>query len=189
MIRARHTSFCGMVSLVRPGGWVASFETDFAAFFIDPPLEAHDRLKSAYLENARRQGIDLFIGRRTHQMVRDAGIVDISVDVAIRTHTLGHSRRPIFFDFVNNVREPLIGGGLLSQEDLDRDLEALGRQLADPNTVAVVSLYFRLTGRVRAESTARRCDDQPLREGDELRGPRGQVRRVLIRLRSDARLR
>ena len=127
---------------------MASFETDFAAFFIDPPLEAHDRLKSAYLENARRQGIDLFIGRRTHQMFRDAGIVDISVDVAIQTHPLGHSRRAIFFDFVNNVREQLIGSRLLSQEDLDRDLEALGRQLADPNTVAVSSLYFRLTGRV-----------------------------------------
>lgn len=139
-----------MVALVKPGGWVASFEADFEALLIDPPLEAHTRLMSAYRENARRQGIDLFIGRRTHQMFREAGIADISVDVVVQAHPPGHSRRSIFFDFINNVGEDIIGKGIMSRHELERDHEAYGRALADPTTVAVSSLYFRLVGRVPA---------------------------------------
>jgi len=139
-----------MVSLVRSGGWVASFEADVEASMIDPPSDAHARLRSAYAENARRQGIDLFVGRRTHRMFRDVGIVDISVDVAVQAHPPGHSRRSIFFDFINNVREQIVGYGIMSEEQLERDHEALGRALADPTTIAVSSLYFRLVGRVPA---------------------------------------
>src|SRR6476619_5005049 len=52
-----------MVSLVRPGGWVASFEADVEAMVLDPPSAEYERLRRAYNENARSQGIDLFIGR------------------------------------------------------------------------------------------------------------------------------
>lgn len=139
-----------MVSLVRPGGWVASFEADLEATVLDPPSAEHDRLRRAYMENARSQGIDLFIGRRTHRLFREAGLTDIAVDVAIQPHPPGHSRRPIFRDFIMNVREQLIAGGFVSAEDLERDLGAYERQLADPHVMATSCLYFRLRGRVPA---------------------------------------
>jgi len=139
-----------MVSLVRPGGWVASFEADLEAVVLDPPSAEHDRLRRAYIENARSQGIDLFIGRRTHRLFREAGLIVISVDAAIQPQPPGHSRRPIFRDFVVNVREQLIAGGFISAEDLERDLSAYERQLADPHVVATSCLYFRLHGRVPA---------------------------------------
>ena len=137
-----------MVSLVRPGGWVASFEADLEARVHDPPSAELERLRRAYFENARSQGIDLFIGRRTHRLFREAGLIDIAVDVAVQTHPPGHSRRPIFRDFVNNVRTQLIGGGFLTAEDLERDLSAYERQLADEKVVSTSSLYFCLRGRV-----------------------------------------
>jgi SAM-dependent methyltransferase len=137
-----------MVSLVRPGGWVASFEADVEAMVLDPPSAEYIRLRRAYNENARSQGIDLFIGRRTHSLFREAGLIDISVDVAIQAHPPGHSRRPIFRDFILNVREELIAGGFITKEDLERDLSAYESQLADPQVVATSSLYFRLRGRV-----------------------------------------
>ncbi len=136
-----------MVSLVRPGGWVASFEADLEATVLDPPSAEYDRLRRAYAENARSQGIDLFIGRRTHRLFREAGLTDIKVDVAIPP---GHSRRPIFRDFVVNVREQLIAGRFISAADLERDLSAYERHLADPHVVATSCLYFRLHGRVPA---------------------------------------
>ena len=107
-----------MVSLVRPGGWVASFEADVEAMVLDPPSAEYIRLRSAYNQHARSQGIDLFIGRRTHSLVREAGLIDISVDVAVQAHPPGHSRRPIFRDFILNVREELIAGGFITKEDL-----------------------------------------------------------------------
>ena len=72
-----------MVALVRPGGWVASFEADLEAMVLDPPSAEFERLRRAYFENARSQGIDLFVGRRTHRLFRDAGVTNIAVDVAI----------------------------------------------------------------------------------------------------------
>src|SRR4029077_20838334 len=59
-----------MVSLVRPGGWGGSFEADVEAMGLDPPSAEYIRLRRAYNENARAQGIDLFIGRRTHSLFR-----------------------------------------------------------------------------------------------------------------------
>jgi len=137
-----------MVSLVRPGGWIANLEADVETRVHDPPSAELERLRRAYFENARSQGIDLFIGRRTHRLFREAGLIDIAVDVAIQTHPPGHSRRPIFRDFVNNVRTQLIGGGFLTAEDLERDLSAYERQLADENVVSTSALYFCLRGRV-----------------------------------------
>jgi hypothetical protein len=70
---------CEMVSLVRSGGWVASFEADFLAHVCDPPLPEWTRLLDAYIAYSVAQGIDLFIGRRTHRLFRAAGVVDIHV--------------------------------------------------------------------------------------------------------------
>jgi SAM-dependent methyltransferase len=139
-----------MVSLVRPGGWVASFEADVEAMVLDPPSAEYVRLRRAYIENVRTQGIDLFVGRRTHRLFRGARLVDIAVDVAIQPHSPGPSRRPIFRDFVVNVQEQLVAGGFISAEDLERDLAAYERQLADPHVVATSCLYFRLRGWVPA---------------------------------------
>jgi SAM-dependent methyltransferase len=55
-----------MVSLVRPSGWVASFEADYLTLICDPPLPAWSRLVEAFKAYSIAQGIDLFIGRRTH---------------------------------------------------------------------------------------------------------------------------
>ncbi len=100
-----------LVSLVRPGGWVASCEADLAA------VHSIRRRQSAIAYSpptarCHSQSIDLFVGRRTHRMFREAGLTDIDVEVSVRVHPLGHSRRPIFRDFINNVRDKLIDGGL-----------------------------------------------------------------------------
>src|SRR5271166_971725 len=105
-----------MVALVGPGGWVPSFEADLDAMLLDPPSGEFGHLAEAYNPHARSKGIDLFIGRRIHRLFREAGVVDISVDAAVQAHPPGHSRRPIFRDFIMNVRQSLIDGGFISKE-------------------------------------------------------------------------
>jgi hypothetical protein len=146
-----------MVSLVRPGEWVASFEADVEAMVLDPPSAEYIRLRRAYNENARSQGIDLFIGRRTHSLFREAGLIDISVDVAVQAHPPGHSRRPIFRDFILNVREELIAGGFITKEDLERDLSAYESQLADPQVVATSASIFACAGGFRRSGSPTAC--------------------------------
>ena len=137
-----------MVSLVRPGGWIASFEADFLAHICDPPLAAWDRLLAAYSAYSTARGIDLNIGRRLHRLFRDAGVEAISVDAVEHVYPPGHDRRSILRDFINNVRDRLVAEGFISQVQLDDDLAALDRHLADPNVLVTSHLFFRLTGRI-----------------------------------------
>ena len=137
-----------IISLVRPGGWVASFEADYVSHTLDPPLPEYSRLLDAYKAYAAAQGIDLFVGRRTHRLFREAGLSDIHVDAVVHVYPVGHSRRPIFRDFINNVREKLIEGGYMGRHDLERDLAAVERSLADPEVLNTSHVFYRLWGRV-----------------------------------------
>jgi SAM-dependent methyltransferase len=137
-----------LVSVVRPGGWVASFEADFVSHICDPPLPEWTHLLGAYTAYSAVQGIDLFVGRRTHRLFRDAGLADIHVDAVVHVYPPGHDRRPILRDFINNVRDRLIEGGFISRSDLERDMIALERYLSDPEALVTSHLFFRLWGRV-----------------------------------------
>ena len=139
-----------MVSLVRPGGWVASFEADFMGLVCDPALPAWDRLLDVYKAHAAGQKIDLFIGRRTHRLFRDAGVKDIRVDAVLHVYPPGHDRRPILRDFINNVRDKLITQGFVTQRELESDIASLEHHLADPNVTVTSNTFFRLIGRVPA---------------------------------------
>ena len=137
-----------MVSLVRPGGWVASFVADVEAMvLIRPPPNIFGcggpTTKTRALGGLIFSSADARIACSGRQVSSR-----LSVDVAVQAHPPGHSRRPIFRDFILNVREELIAGGFITKEDLERDLSAYESQLADPQVVATSSLYFRLRGRV-----------------------------------------
>ena len=105
---------------------------------------------AVYEAHARSQGIDLHIGRRTHRLFREAGLTDIDVDAVVHVYPVGHSRRSIFWDFVNNVREKLIDGGFISRHELEHDLALLEEKLADDTVLMTSVLYFLLRGRVPA---------------------------------------
>jgi SAM-dependent methyltransferase len=139
-----------MIALVRPGGWVASFEADYLPYCCDPPLDAWARLLEAYSAYAHAQGIDLSIGRRTHRLFKDAGVVDIHVDAIVHVFPPNHERRRFPSALIGNVRERLIEGGFVTRADMDRDLAALESHLADPGVQVISNMFFRLTGRVPA---------------------------------------
>jgi len=139
-----------MVALVRPGGWVASFEADFVGHVCDPPLPAWDHLLDAYKAHTAAQQIDLSIGRRTHRLFRAAGVEDIRVDAIMHVYPPGHDRRPILRDFINNVRDKLVAQGFITESELDRDMADLERHLADPNVLVTSHTFFRLIGNIPA---------------------------------------
>jgi ubiquinone/menaquinone biosynthesis C-methylase UbiE len=139
-----------MVALVRPGGWVASFEADFTTQICDPPHPARDRLREAYAAHAAALGIDLSIGQRTHRMFRDVGVDDIRVDAIVPIYPPGHERRTILIDFLNNTRSTLISGGFIGAAEFEDNMQALGRHIADPRTLVASSMFYRVCGQVPA---------------------------------------
>jgi len=137
-----------MVSLVRPGGWVASFEADLLSLTCDPPCPEWDHLLGAYKVYSDAQGIDLCIGRRIHRLFRAAGVVDIHVDAIVNVYPAGDPGRMILVDFVGNVRDKLIDRGFIGRDDLETEMSALERHLSNPEVLVTSHMFFRLSGRV-----------------------------------------
>jgi SAM-dependent methyltransferase len=136
-----------MVSLLRPGGVLASHEADYLSHGCDPPSPAWDRLFEIFQAYSRAKGVDLSVGRRTHRLLRDAGIVELRVNPVIHVYPPGHNRRSIFLDFVENIRDELVREGFARSEELNELTQDLKRHLDDPATLVVSHLFFQVWGR------------------------------------------
>jgi ubiquinone/menaquinone biosynthesis C-methylase UbiE len=138
---------CEMAALVRPGGFVALHEADWIAHVCDPPIPSWDRLKQVLHTYSERKGMDLYIGRRVARMLRNAGLVDVQVQPVIHIYGPDNSRRPIFLQFVNNLRDRIIAEGLISEADFAESVNSLERHLDDPETLVVSHLFLQAWGR------------------------------------------
>ena len=136
-----------MVRLACPGGIVASHEADYLPLLCDPPLRAWDRLFQIYRDYSSANGIDLFIGRRTHRLFREAGLVNIEVNPVIHVYPQGHNRRTIFWDFLQNVRDSIVEQGLIADSEFSELLAELKEHLDRRDTLVVSHLFFQLWGR------------------------------------------
>jgi SAM-dependent methyltransferase len=137
-----------IVRLLRPGGTVACEEADGALMLCHPPDTAYDRLNATFREMYARLGADLGIGRRLHQLLDDAGVVDIGIEARADVRPAGHPRRTVMLDLVRAMRSKVIAAGLLTaheHEQLDRRARA---HLAAPGTIVVPYLSFLAWGRV-----------------------------------------
>ncbi len=137
-----------MASLVRPGGWVASFEADLLSLNCDPPSAEWTRLLDAYKAYSDAQGIDLCLGRRTHSLLRAAGVTDIHVEAVAYVSSAPNPGRLILLDFVNNVREKMIEQGFIGRAELESDVAAVERHLSNPASLVTSHLFYQLSGRI-----------------------------------------
>ena len=84
-----------MARLARPGGWVASVEPDTEYMLCYPASAAFDRISTFFPPVFSRNGADPWIGRRVPELVRQAGLEDIGVQVTAQAYPAGHTRRTI----------------------------------------------------------------------------------------------
>lgn len=141
-----------MIALARPGGVVASHEADWGAFACDPQSPAWDRLLEVFAAYSRKNGIDLFVGRKTHQMFRAAGLMDIQVHPVIHVYPAGHNRRNILCDFLENVKVRLLAEGMITAAEFHQRLAELQRHLDNPETLVISHLFLQVWGRKQKEA-------------------------------------
>jgi SAM-dependent methyltransferase len=136
-----------MARLARPGGFVASMEPDSEYGMCYPPHPAFTRLCEIYPVVFARNGADPAIGRRTADLLYQAGLADVRVDARVQLYPHDHSRRMLRLDLVRSMRPHVVEMGLASEAELD-DLDTAARaHLADPRTVVVYGLMFMAWGR------------------------------------------
>src|ERR1700681_1288045 len=136
-----------MAALVRPGGVVALHEADWIAHVCDPPLPAWDRLRQVLDNYAAAKGMDLYVGRRIPRLLRNAGLVEVQVNPLIHIYGPDHTRRPIFLNFVNNLRDRIVAEGLISQGELAESIVSVEGHLGEPETLVVSHLFIQAWGR------------------------------------------
>jgi SAM-dependent methyltransferase len=136
-----------MAALVRPGGVVALHEADWIAHVCDPPLPAWDRLRQVLDNYAEAKGMDLYVGRRIPRLLRNAGLIEVQVNPLIHIYGPDHTRRPIFLNFVNNLRDRIVAEGLISQGEFAESIASVERHLGEPETLVVSHLFIQAWGR------------------------------------------
>jgi len=136
-----------MVRLARPGALVVSHEADYLSHFCDPPSRAWDCLFDVFKRYSYANGIDLFVGHRTHRLFREAGLLDIEVNPLIHVYPHGHNRRAIFWHFLQNVRDRILEQELIAESEFDELMAQLKEHLDRPDTLVVSHLFFQVWGR------------------------------------------
>jgi SAM-dependent methyltransferase len=136
-----------MVRLARPGGWVVSVEPDTEFMVCYPKSAAFERISTFFPPVFRRNGADPWIGRRVPELLGQAGLEDVGLQVTAQAYPAGHTRRTIRLDLLRSIRLQVVEMGLASAVELE-ELDAAARaHLDDPATVAVSGLLFLTWGR------------------------------------------
>jgi len=65
----------------------------------------------------------------------------------IHVYPPGNSRRPIFLQFVTNLRERIVAQGLISETEFGDAITQLANHLDDSGTLVVSHLFFQAWGR------------------------------------------
>jgi ubiquinone/menaquinone biosynthesis C-methylase UbiE len=136
-----------MLDLAKPGGIVASQETDQNSWCYFPAHPAWPRLK-AVIEAAFLQiGGDANIGQQTYAKFRRAGLEQVRVRAAIAALQDCHPymRMPILG--ANGLRKVIVGAGLMSEAELDQTLAEMERIIADPETYEISFTVTQVWGR------------------------------------------
>lgn len=137
-----------MIDLVRPGGVVAVQDVDWISRVCVPENPAWNRLVAAIAELWRRNGMDVYLGRRLPLLLRDAGLTDVGVDASLRVFRHGEPYHRLVLARAELCRDELVGAGLLTEQQFERDTDELRRHLDDPRTTVLHATLFQAWGRV-----------------------------------------
>jgi ubiquinone/menaquinone biosynthesis C-methylase UbiE len=146
-VPAPHDVVAEMIRVVRPGGWIAVQNADFAGWICEPAHPAWTVLYNALITAWQAAGLDPFIGRRMPALLRDAGLTDISLDVHAHIWRSSDPYQRLLLTFINIFRHRIISGGFLTADQLDRLTTELDQHLSQPETFVIYLLFFQAWGR------------------------------------------
>jgi SAM-dependent methyltransferase len=135
------------VRLARPGGVVVLQEPDADTLDCYPPHPAWDRLKTAMLGAFAGVGADVFLARRLHTLMAQAGLADIHY----RPFVLGLRGDDPMADHlpatVESLRGTILTLGLLSEAEIPGLLARCRAHIRDPGTVVRSFMVAQVWGR------------------------------------------
>jgi hypothetical protein len=80
-------------------------------------------------------------------MLRAAGLVEVQVNPIVRAYPIGNPRRAFVLQFAENLRDRIVGQGLISEAEFNESVAAVKFHLDDPATVVLSFLHIQAWGR------------------------------------------
>jgi SAM-dependent methyltransferase len=120
-----------IIDALKPGGWIVVEEFDALTFLPDPainPAEANLRVRGACHEALIARGVDLYCGRLLAHELKANGLVQVGANASVSLwggKSAGTKLMKLNFE---EMREPMVSSGLISQEELEADLKCIDEQ-------------------------------------------------------------
>jgi SAM-dependent methyltransferase len=118
-----------LVRSVRPGGRVILIDDDHEALQLWPEPAGLSGLWKAYIRTFDRNGNDPIIGRRLVSLLHEAGARPSRTNLIFFGGCSGQDEFPVLVEnligLIEGVREPILAGGLLGEQEFDAGIEML----------------------------------------------------------------
>jgi SAM-dependent methyltransferase len=115
-----------MVAALKPGGWllIDDFDCTWLPFVPNCREDVDARLfvkvADAFHRVLEAGGVDIAHGRGFYPMLRAQGLVNVEVDGSVQVWPGGSSGALLWRANIEQVRAKLVGGGLLTEEEVER---------------------------------------------------------------------
>jgi SAM-dependent methyltransferase len=142
----RELALAKMVGALKPGGWLVCEEFDSLSMPADAglhPAECALKAQAAMQRVMASRGTDTRYGRRLAARMRAIGLVEVRADGRMSMWQGGSAGARLFRANFEQLREELLGTGLLTQTELDDDLT----RLDDPRTLFLSPVMWTVCGR------------------------------------------
>lgn len=136
-----------MIALTRPGGVVASQESDESGYVCYPPEPAWERLKQLTVDAFARGGGDYSAGRRTYGLFRRAGLENVQARAACLALPAGHPYRFWPIESALAFRSRFLEWGLITASELDALLLECEHIARDPEGFLTSFAVMQIWGR------------------------------------------
>jgi SAM-dependent methyltransferase len=146
-LAGRDRALRNLVDALKPGGWLLVEEPDATPWLPDPRFEGgalFERGISAFIQVQAAAGADYLYGRRLYGDVRAAGLLDVEGEGRVNVIRAGTSHARVVQLSISQLRDRIVGAGLLTDEDMDPLLALFD----DPGFVAMGVNLMAVWGRV-----------------------------------------
>lgn len=135
-----------MIALTKPGGIVATQETNHISWTFYPPCEGWTRLLSTIEQTFLKIGADGNVGQRTFQMMRDAGMQNVQFRAGVLALQDSHPYMRMALMALRALRKAITGFGLMTDDELDTVTTEIEAHIQKPDTVALSFTLMQVWG-------------------------------------------
>jgi SAM-dependent methyltransferase len=135
-----------MLALTRPGGVVALQEPDASSWTFCPAHPTWEKLKDAIIGAYNAGGGDINAGRRTYALLRQAGLENVQIRAAVVALPPAHPFLRAAIQFATSLRQRIIEGRFLTEQELDEAIKACEVSAQDPGIFGVSFLVTQVWG-------------------------------------------